>query len=1307
MASWRKIAVWSAGTVIGLILLACVGGYFFLKSASFNQFARRKIGEAVQASTGAPTTVGSLDLSLGTLTAHAYNITVHGTEQSDKPPLLTIEELTVRGQIESFVHRKVNLREVIVKHPVAHVQVDSAGTSNLPNAPPSKGSHTNVFELAVGHAQLVAGELDYNDRKTPLNADLYGLAADIRFDRASTSYVGSIAYQNGVVVYGDSRPLQHSFRAKFNAAPNQLSLESVLLKIGNSTAELSATLRNYAEPVIAGNYKIDLDAGDAAAFVPAYKPAGNFSLAGEIGYKTVANQSPMQGLTISGDITSQALSAIVSKARISVQRLRANYQLADGSLRASAIQFDSLGGRVNAELNIRGLGANPLGRLQTSLRNISLQALQRDFRQKLDQTAVLGTVNGTAEASWEGSVSNLRVRSDLELNAQAKGLSNSTPQQANQIPVSGMIHASYDARSNTIGLRQSVIHAQATSLKADGTLGRRSNLQLQINAADLSQLESLASTFGVEASNMPPIAGSAILNATVNGSLSKPEISAQLSAQNLNVQGSRWRSVQAKIQASASQASITNATLISAQRGRATFSGHAALNEWRYSETSGIAGSLSAEQLSIADLLHTANLQYPVSGELSATVSFSGSRLNPLGDGRIEISNATAYDENIRTLSAQFSTSNGTIHSSLRVAAQAGSADADVSFTPAGKAYMVRVNAPAVILQKVHAVQARNLGLTGTLAVSASGEGTFDNPQLTAQLSLPELSMHGKSISGIKADLQIADHYANVNLNSKIIDSSVQARARVNLTGDYYTDASIQTTSLPLDVLLATYSSGVPQGFAGQTELHATLKGPLRKPVQVEAQVTVPLLNASYQSLQIGLVSPLHADFANSVLTVQPAEIRGTDTDLRIQGSVPFRGAGTPSLTAQGQVDVRIVKIFSPDTKSSGTVAFNVNASGTAQNPSVSGQVRLQHVSMLYPGAPLGMEGMNGTLDIGKDSVQISRLTGRVGGGEISAGGSLIYRPTLHFNVALQGKSIRLLYPNGLRTLLDSNLIFSGTAEASTLSGHVLIDSLAFTPDFDLSNFADQFGGDTSIPAQPGFADTIKLAVGLQSKDNLAANSSQISVEGNVNVQVIGTAATPVIIGRTDLTSGEVFYRNNRYQLQRGIITFDNPTQTSPVLNVSATTTVEQYNLTLNLRGPFDKLSTSYVSDPPLSTADVINLIARGQTTAEAAAAGQSTDSMIASQATGEVTGGIQKLAGISSLQIDPLIGGSNQNPGARIALQQRVTKNFLFTFSTDVSQPGSEVVQGDYQINKRWSVSATRDQVGGVSVDGKLHTRF
>jgi translocation and assembly module TamB len=355
---------------------------------------------------------------------------------------------------------------------------------------------------------------------------------------------------------------------------------------------------------------------------------------------------------------------------------------------------------------------------------------------------------------------------------------------------------------------------------------------------------------------------------------------------------------------------------------------------------------------------------------------------------------------------------------------------------------------------------------------------------------------------------------------------------------------------------------------------------------------------------------------------------------------------------------------------------------------------------------PLGVEKLNGTLDITNNHVQIEKITGLVGGGQISVGGSIAYSPELQFNLALQGKLIRLRYPDGLRSLLDASLAFSGTKNASTLNGRVLIDSLSFTPDFDLAHFSDQLSTGSTL-SQPGFADTVKLAISVQSQDNLNATSSQISIAGQAALQVGGTAAYPVITGRTTLTSGELFYRNVRYQLQRGLITFDNPNETHPVMNVSVTTTVKQYNLTLTLRGPLDKLTTTYVSDPPLATADIINLVARGKTTQESAASSQSTDSMIASQAASQVSSSVQKLAGISSLQIDPTLGGNNQNPSARVAIQQRVSKNLLFTFSTDVSQPGSEMVQGEYQINKRWSVSVERDQVGGVSVDGRFHTRF
>src|SRR5579862_9631660 len=131
---WKRIVGWSLAGLGGLLLVAAIGGYLYLKSNSFRQFALRKIAAEADQATGGHTQIGGLDFSLSTLTAHLYNITLRGTEAPDQPPLLHADELTVRLKIVSALHRQINLRELLIDHPVVHMQVGRDGKSNLPTA---------------------------------------------------------------------------------------------------------------------------------------------------------------------------------------------------------------------------------------------------------------------------------------------------------------------------------------------------------------------------------------------------------------------------------------------------------------------------------------------------------------------------------------------------------------------------------------------------------------------------------------------------------------------------------------------------------------------------------------------------------------------------------------------------------------------------------------------------------------------------------------------------------------------------------------------------------------------------------------------------------------------------------------------------------------------------------------------------------------------------------------------------------------------------------------------------------------------
>jgi translocation and assembly module TamB len=263
---------------------------------------------------------------------------------------------------------------------------------------------------------------------------------------------------------------------------------------------------------------------------------------------------------------------------------------------------------------------------------------------------------------------------------------------------------------------------------------------------------------------------------------------------------------------------------------------------------------------------------------------------------------------------------------------------------------------------------------------------------------------------------------------------------------------------------------------------------------------------------------------------------------------------------------------------------------------------------------------------------------------------------------------------------------------------------LSFASNFDLVNFAAELGGGESTPPpRGGFSENLRLDVAVETPGGLQLSRRDLSLAGSANLRVRGTAAQSVILGRMNLSHGDLIFYGNRYLVQRGTIDFRNPSRTEPVLDMSVSTTIQQYDIRVHFWGPADHLRTNYSSDPSLPSSDIINLIAFGKTS-EAAAANPTpgtlgAQSLIASQVSSQVTGRIEKLAGISQLSVDPVLGSSQQSPGARIAVRQRVTGKIFVTFATDVTATQQQVIQVEYQVNRKTSLKAVRDQNGGFGL--------
>src|SRR5581483_10811692 len=316
-------------------------------------------------------------------------------------------------------------------------------------------------------------------------------------------------------------------------------------------------------------------------------------------------------VVLHGDLNSRELNLVSPQAQLAIKAIHGRYELANGNFAAKALAMDLLNGQLVADINIHHLDTTPASQVNASLKGISIEAAQRALKNVLAKNVVItGTIDGTADASWKGSIQNLRARSDVAMRAAIHNGTSNT----GAVPVSGAIHALYDGPTQTITLQNTILHGPSSSVVAQGTIGNRSNLVIQARTSNVHDLIALASALRPSPSKAPAISGPATLNATVTGSMKQPRINAQLTAQNLQIEGSQWRTVQATAQASPSGLSVTNGQIVSARRGQITFSASVGLKNWSYQPSSPLSLNLNAQQMPVAELQQLARVNYPVSG---------------------------------------------------------------------------------------------------------------------------------------------------------------------------------------------------------------------------------------------------------------------------------------------------------------------------------------------------------------------------------------------------------------------------------------------------------------------------------------------------------------------------------------------------------------------------------------------------------------------------------------------------------------------------------------------------------------------
>ena len=1296
-----------AVTVV-VILLACAA--LVLHSQGFRRYALSQVLQAAQQSTGTRIVVRNMKLAWFPLAIQFDGIAAQSPNQNANDPLFTAASVTVDLKLLPLFHRRIEIEKVDIDRPAVYVRTDANGRTNLPTSPNNSPSNSG-FQTQVALLIIRNGLVAYDDRQIPLSAELRNFHSQVALDTATNSYSGQIAYDAGRIETPSVRTFEHSMELRFIADASHCVVESLHLASFHSHLQVYGNLTDYKSPSFAGAYQAAVSGEDLRWIMKnSSVPSGDISLQGEVAYRSAQGQSVLDQTYLTGNMESAAaLVMSVNTSKVALKRLHATYRLDRGQLYVNGVRAEAFGGRVTSDSDVINLKSNG-GRIHIVVRDAAIQQAGDQLALTTPRAVqIAGLANLDIVASWKNSVNDATVQARGTIRRPAQ-----IPPAKEIIPVEGNLRVDYDAARDCTTFEPSNLRTGSAQLDVSGVLSRNSSLNLHFVTSDLHELSALIDA--VAPSSKPngitsyDLHGSAEFTGTVSGAVKNPHLDGQLRASHLEVQGTTWRMLQAHVGIDSRSFQLDNGVLTGQKTEHLSFNGSLKLANWSVDPAAPLSLQARIQNVPAAELQQLGKTSYPLTGVLNGEIFLSGSQRSPQGRGHIDLVQAVVWNEPVNGFALDFNADRQIMRGNANVSAPAGALTAEVTYNLKTRQYEIQGQTRNLKLEQVHVLQQNSNSVSGLLTAEISGNGTVDDPQVTAHAQIPSLVVRGETFTAADAAITVHNRRADLSLRSTVEQTAIQGKGTVELTGAYPAKLALDTGNIVVGPLLAKYMPGRAQGTSGQLEIHATLNGPLKEPKQIQAHAEIPIMRLQTKTIDLANTKSVSLDYRGGVLQVSNAELKGKGSDLVLNGSYPVQSSGDMNVAANGTLDLGLLQDWTNGGHSSGQVNVELHAKGNKTQPVLQGRARVVNAAYTSDDLPVGIGSLNGDISIEGNHLQIANLSGTAGGGTFSLGGSGVYGNNSSFNLALEAKSVRVRQ-NGVRAVMDGNLSLIGTTTASTLGGRVTVDNLSFNEGSDLGEIISQFSGDNTVSDPSSLINRVKLNVAVQSSDNLNLASSQLSIAGSANLNVVGTLADPVILGRIALTSGEAFFLGKRFEIQNGTIAFANTVRTEPLVNFYVNTVVDQYTITINLTGPMDRLKTTYTSNPSLSTADIINLLAFGQTTADAASSASTpasvgAESAVASAAGSQVASQVQKLTGISQLTLNPL-AGNNQNPGSQVAVQQRVSGNILLTFSTDVTSAQNESIQVQYRAKRNVTVSVLRDENGGYGIDVRYHKAF
>jgi translocation and assembly module TamB len=1326
---WLRHVAWVLAANVLLILLILAGVAIFFVSGAGNPLIHGLVVSRLEKMTGGQVALESISIRWLSLEVRLKGLVIHGREPAGTAPFFAADEVQAGLRIDSFWGRKASLNDLLVQKPQIHIRIEKNGSSNVPmpqSGPAKKPVRETLFDLHIRRLQLQNGWVLYNDVRTPLavEGDNLHLVLDASRSANQPMYLGTIDWESIRFTAQRFLPWPVSVSAKFTLRRDGFTLEQGILNAGRSHVDAQAEMQDYSQPKWNFRYRGWVNLLDIRENLRSPEtPTGRADVHGEGAFA----DGQFRG---TGSYSGHEITLTYPIFNVSGLSSRGSFRIDNNGLVVPDFLALAFGGTVKGRVTMRFDGLK--FRADTHVQDVRLAGVLPAIEHRgfpVDELHWDSLISADTTETWSGPFQHFEITGSMQW-------SSPDTVAAGHIPVDGDWDFRYRYDPQTLTVSSGEFETPASRGSVNGILAPRTTaMDVRFETAALESYRDFINALRDTPPNSPDaikvIAGGARWEGKIIGPSGGPTFAGHVRGEGVRYHDLAFDSVDGELLYSPDELTFSRGHV---RRGPmdATIDLVLGLEKWSFAPDSTWSADVSLEATPVDALQKFLNSSYPVRGQLSGQFHGRGTRDAPAVTGLFDLADGEAYGVTFNRLRGQLNVMPDEIrivNAELRLFPPekepghgAGIVTGTAEYNLADRTASIDLVGASLPLANFQRLQSSRFALDGQVSFRLKASGPPLAPKGEGTFRVVDLKVGQSVIGSFEGTLNSDGHTARLDLGSAMSAGEISGGYTLVLADPYNIEGKIAVKNIALDALILGALHLQAFNGHGRADGEIGVSGSLKRPESILLDAKFSRLTFNYESVQLENVGPVQFRSSRDNLQIEPVEFRGRDTDIRVAGNIAFAERASMNLRLNGGLDLRLLAGISPGLTVGGPAQINATFEGTLERPRINGRIHIDSANARVADFPTGLSNIKGDFVFDDTRLFFSDMTAEAGGGTLHVSGSVTYseRP-LRYDITARSDGTRIRYPEGMSWLTGGSLRLTGTTEAGLLSGRVTVRRVTLTQGLEVAGVLVSTKEGISGPSTSSpFLRNLQFDVEAVSAPDARMEWPGAELDAEANLRVRGTWEHPILLGHIHVLSGDLLFHGNRYRVARGDINFANPFRLDPVVNVEASTTIQQYEITLNFNGPASKLTLAYRSDPPLPGNDIVTLLALGQTSQEGtlrsasgAQSGTSGASALLSEAVSSQVGGrLEKLFGITNFRVDPgLTGvgstGASQNAAARVTVQQQVTRNLTVTYVSNVGSTQQQVIQVEYNVNRNVSIVALRDYNGTFGIDVKIKKRF